>query len=161
MALQILQTNDDLNAGREKINANFSELVASPTSWTPVLAGSAVAGTHTYSTQTGGYVAIGPLVVAFFNIVLTAKDPAMSGSVQVQGLPAAAIAGGDGGVVPSRFANVDVPAGTVQLTGFVSPSSPRLALRTQADNGAETLLSSDAIRSTTSIAGTIIYFRSY
>lgn len=55
--------------------------------WTPVLAGATVAGSHTYANQGGTYVKFGNLVWATGIIALSAFDPATSGNMLITGLP--------------------------------------------------------------------------
>jgi len=56
-------------------------------SWTPVIEGSTVAGTNTYSLQVGEYYKVGKKVRITFSIVVTAKDPSMSGGIRIGGIP--------------------------------------------------------------------------
>jgi hypothetical protein len=85
--------------------------------WTPTLRGQTTAGAHTYSTQAGHYITVGDMVTAFFTIIMTAKDAAMAGNIQIAGLPFALNAG----VVPSsafvitRFAGLTLAAGRTQV----------------------------------------------
>lgn len=60
-------------------------------SWTPTLFGSSTAGTPTYSVQSGSYVQIGKLIVAQFQITLSAIG-GMTGNVRLGGLPVSAAA---------------------------------------------------------------------
>jgi hypothetical protein len=55
--------------------------------WTPVLEGTTVAGTHTYANQGGTYVRIGNLVWATGIVALSAFDPTTSGNMLITGLP--------------------------------------------------------------------------
>jgi len=55
--------------------------------WTPVLAGSATAGTQTYSARAGQYARIGNIAVAWFDIELSALDGSAAGSATITGLP--------------------------------------------------------------------------
>lgn len=55
--------------------------------WTPTVSGSVVSGTQTYGTQTGSYTKIGNRVLYEMSVVLTAKDGATSGNLQIAGLP--------------------------------------------------------------------------
>jgi hypothetical protein len=56
-------------------------------SWTPVLEGSVVAGSHTYANQGGQYVKIGPLVWVTGITALSAFDGAAAGGMLITGLP--------------------------------------------------------------------------
>ena len=55
--------------------------------WTPTLAGATVAGTNTYTEQTGTYYKFGNLVFIICMLTLSAKDAAMSGGLRIVGLP--------------------------------------------------------------------------
>lgn len=55
--------------------------------FTPDIKGSTTAGVHTYSQQQGKYNKIGNQIFFSINIILTAKDAAMAGGVQIGGLP--------------------------------------------------------------------------
>jgi hypothetical protein len=67
-------------------------------SWTPTLYGSATAGAPTYTANVGSYEQIGRLVVARFNIAISALG-GMAGTVRIGGLPynSANVAGDVGG----------------------------------------------------------------
>ncbi|MDP2319558.1 MAG: hypothetical protein Q8O42_09510 [Acidobacteriota bacterium] len=54
--------------------------------WTPVIGGSGGTSGQTYSVQVGKYVKIGQLVIASFEVTLSAKGTITS-NVQIQGLP--------------------------------------------------------------------------
>ena len=56
------------------------------TEWTPVLSGSTTAGNPTYTTRYGRYIKIGPLVLAWFAIVITNKG-GMAGNLKLGGFP--------------------------------------------------------------------------
>lgn len=56
-------------------------------SWTPTIAGTGTAGTHTYTRQIGRYLKQGTFVYVQFYITINAKDGAMSGNAQIAGLP--------------------------------------------------------------------------
>lgn len=56
-------------------------------SWTPVIRGSTTAGTQTYSLQIGRYIKIANLVFYTCGVVMTAKDAATAGDLQLSGLP--------------------------------------------------------------------------
>lgn len=55
--------------------------------WTPVLIGTNVAGTHTYSTQIGQYYKIGKYVCVTCNLALSSFDANASGGARIAGLP--------------------------------------------------------------------------
>lgn len=72
-------------------NAGGFMLVGSPQvqegSWTPVLAGSAVAGVHTYATQVGRYILQGNSITIWADIVLSALGGTISGLTTITGAP--------------------------------------------------------------------------
>lgn len=84
---------------------NFYEFGA----WTPVIYGDAVAGTNTYSTQTGYYVRIGKNVFVQGDVRLSAKDVTMAGNIRIGALP----------VTPAN-----VGASAVCISEFVADLSP-------------------------------------
>lgn len=55
--------------------------------WTPVFAGSIVAGTQTYIEQTGRYQKVGNSVKLFFDIEISAKDASSFGYIKIVGMP--------------------------------------------------------------------------
>lgn len=69
------------------VDATGTAALISASTWTPTIAGSTTAGSHTYTVRVGQYIKIATLVVATFNIVLNAKDAAMAGNVTITGLP--------------------------------------------------------------------------
>jgi hypothetical protein len=89
--------------------------------WTPYILGSTTPGTNTYSVQTGKYTKINKRVFAECNIVMTAKDAAMAGSIRIGGLPFAA----NDNLNSLRFSslsNVPLVANAYQISGYVSGS---------------------------------------
>jgi hypothetical protein len=55
--------------------------------WTPYIYGSSVAGSHTYSVQTGRFRKIGSICFACGYVLISSKDASMSGSARMGGLP--------------------------------------------------------------------------
>ena len=130
-------------------------------SWTPVFRGSATAGTQTYGTQFGRYTRIGRTVLARCVIVMTAKDAATAGNLQVGGLPysAANDASSNGGCGPGYYANLDldVGGGYYQLGATVSAASTTASLFESGDNVAQATLTEADLAATSAISITIIY----
>lgn len=62
-------------------------LVCEEGNWTPTLYGATTTGSNTYSQQIGRYVRIGNLVNVQFRVLLSLKDPSMSGAARIGGLP--------------------------------------------------------------------------
>ena len=80
--------------------------------WTPVLEGTTVAGSHTYANQGGSFVKFGNLVWATGIVALSAFDPATSGSMLITGLPYPGASGSHNSSAFSiaRFQNVNLDA---------------------------------------------------
>lgn len=55
--------------------------------WTPYIYGSSVAGSHTYSVQTGRFRKTGSICFACGYVLISSKDASMSGSARMGGLP--------------------------------------------------------------------------
>lgn len=128
-------------------------------SWVPTLVGSTTAGTHTYSAQTGYYVKTGKMVVATFNIALSAKGGTMSGSVSIGGLPFALRTGASYGASFTNYRNIQfTESGRTQLMGRGSGTS--IALTMGGDNVTSTTsaLAAGGIQNTTVLEGSIVYF---
>jgi len=78
--------------------------------WTPVLEGSTVAGSHGYANQGGVYLKAGHLVWATGIIALSSFDPSTSGSIYISGLPYVGSPGSHNSSAYSfaRFKNVNL-----------------------------------------------------
>lgn len=108
-ANQITVTNGDGVAG----NPTLSLPIGTSTAWTPVVEGSAVAGLGTYTVQHGRYIRLGALVIAIAQITWTAHTG--NGDMIVSGFPIAFGAGGTSYISTLAFANITLPAGTIQV----------------------------------------------
>ncbi len=98
--------------------------IVADTTWTPVFSSSG-AGTATYSTQTGGYTQIGPIV--FFEVLLILTGLPNAGNVSITGFP---VSVGSNYCVASIWANNLSAAVTSPLIGIMNPSSTAMALYT-------------------------------
>lgn len=90
-------------------------------SWTPVIAGSTTAGSHTYGTQTGTWVKHGNLVFVAGDVQITTYDGTMAGDLRITGLPETAepdTSGVSFGLV-SFGGSASPPADFLQLFGNV------------------------------------------
>jgi hypothetical protein len=130
-------------------------------SWTPVLAGSTVAGAHTYSTQLGTYALIGGLVYVKFNVALSAYDAACSGNMLITGLPFTSANDGVTSALSMSSVNGVVVLNS-QNTIFalsVSPSQSRIGLskRSILATGTGLALSNLEISSAPTFAGSGFY----
>jgi hypothetical protein len=137
----------------------FDAQQASSGTWLPALKGSATSGTHTYSTRAGRYYKIGKLVVASFNIALTAKDAAMAGSaVLIDGLPFAVLSGASPESCSiGRFENIDLLTNYLGISGVSTGGGTTIGLFQYGDNIAYAALLPASITATTSMVGSIVY----
>lgn len=159
MAQQTVQTTDNLNAGRTKINANFDEIYEEST-WTPVLKGSTTPGTHTYSNQVGYYRRIGSLVVAFFRIDLSSKDAAMAGDVLIGGLPYTNLSNNYASISWGEISAIDFPTNYTNLgAAFAANTLDQITIRVIGDNQTVATLTASAISSSSRLRGAITYIK--
>lgn len=121
-------------------------------SWTPTFTGATVAGTNTYSAQTGSYVKIGKQVTVYGTLILTAKDAAMSGAVRITGLPFARnTALGYNGINIGYYNLIALGTGKTQLTGLIVGDYIGLY-----DNGSN--INSSTVQATALVNTSRIYF---
>jgi len=127
--------------------------------WTPTLAGMDTAGSHTYHVQYGYYTRIGNLVTVQFRIHLTAKDPAMAGSVFIRGLPYAALSTGayTGGGAINLISDVELSSGYSAIVYSLAGFENQIALNQIGNNVQAVGLPSSAIKDNSIIAGTLTY----
>lgn len=113
--------HDASAGGKRKVKPSNMALTGLSTyaegSWTPVLQGATIAGTHSYSAQVGRYIRVGNLVTVWFRIVLTALDGTATGAAQVSGLPfpARAVTGLNFGGNQASVSLIDLAAGQSQF----------------------------------------------
>lgn len=101
--------------------------------WTPVLVGSTVAGTHTYSLQVGRYTKIDNLVYISMRLTITSIDSNASGNLNIAGLPFIAISE-DTGLSISSLMNIHIAEEFKFVFARTLPSSSRIELvRVRAD----------------------------
>ena len=149
-------TQLDENGTLRDISTTTNNYVA----WTPVLAGSATAGTNTYSTQAGWYRVDGRMVTASFGIVLTGNSVAMVGNLIITGLPKVAYASlpNPGGGAPIRYNNVALGAGYTQMGFLMTAGSANILIQKGGDNKAiASVLVGDINATTGYIYGTVQY----
>lgn len=84
----------------------------SPGVWTPILKGATVAGEHTYSRQEGRFTKFANLMLATFTIRIEAADldDAMTGVLQIHGLPEPMVSTFALPVAPVQYNNLTLPA---------------------------------------------------
>jgi hypothetical protein len=110
--------------------------------WTPIISGSTVAGTGTYTTQVGTYTKVGRLVTVTVGITWTAHTG--TGGIRIPNLPFATanIANTEHMCVP-EFVNMTMPASTIPFA-LATANSTILFIYSQAvGSGTLTLLAMD------------------
>lgn len=125
--------------------------------WTPTLEGQSVAGANTYALQTGEYLRIGRLVIAFGAVALSAKDAAMSGNVLLGGLPYPSSAGFGFPSAVNNVSNVALGAGYSQFTIRVRPGNSDAILNKTGDNVELSNVPSSDIGNNVRITSSLIY----
>ena len=125
-------------------------------SWTPVIGGSGGTSGQTYGNQNGYYVKIGKLVVAHFNVSLSAKGT-ITGTVQIQGLPFTVENLTNGhGVCAVRWANLATTWVWVGLQTTLSATTVDVVGAATASVTTTSLAAAD-IANNTQFLGTIMY----
>lgn len=117
--------------------------------FTPVLRGATTAGTFTYSTQSGYWERLGPLVLLALRVTVTAVSVAPVGNLRIIGISALPAPVSE---TPFSFAatlvnNVDLPASRFDLSGRVITESSelRIEIRDKGDNAAATQYASTLV----------------
>lgn len=149
---------DDLRVAMDKVNDNFIEAYGTTGTWTPVLAGETTPGTFTYSTATGTYSYLGPLVFLEFEIITSAESPAAVGSMEITGLPVAAVASG-GGLILQNWGGVNLPTSMTHIGGRIAASASAIDLHVSGDNVASARLDAANVGTAVKLQGMIMYRR--
>lgn len=117
--------------------------------FTPTLRGVTTAGTFTYSTQSGYWERVGPLVFLSLRITVTAVSVVPAGNLRITGISALPTPVSE---TPFSFAatlvnNVDLPASRFDLSGRVITESAelRIEIRDKGDNAAATQYASTLV----------------
>lgn len=126
--------------------------------WTPVLAGSSTAGSHTYSVQSGRYTKIGNFVAAHFYIQISSKDGTMAGDIRITGLPFTAV-NDSGHRTAATFSYVQNFAFTDMIAGRVvnNVTYVRLEDITQGTGGTTGTITDADVGTSPVLQGTILY----
>lgn len=124
--------------------------------FTPTLEGSTTAGAHTYGTRTGSYYLVGNICVASLYMVVTTKDAAMAGNVQISGLPFTSAAFLQSASI-AQYAQVTLTAGNTQVMARVESSNTRLLLFQSGSGIGATVLQAGAIASNFVLIATVAY----
>ena len=116
--------------------------------WTPTVGGSTTNGTIAYTTQTGTWKRVGPLVFASFTILTSSVSAAPTGNLQVQGLPTAARNSNPNGAVIVTYCNI-----TTLLRGYV----PAGGTACQFADSSGTLITGAVMTGVQNIQGMAVY----
>jgi len=130
--------------------------------WTPVIQGTTTPGVNTYSTQVGRWIRVGNLILVSCFIIMSVKDAAMAGNIQVGGLPFVSrnITGARWSITSGQFNNfnLDNAGGWTTLNANVLANSNAINLNQNGDNvGAKNIVAAD-VGATVQIALNGSYF---
>jgi len=130
-------------------------------SWTPVLEGSTVAGSHTYANQGGRYVKVGPLVWVTGIMALSAFDGAASGGMLITGLPFVGSAGSHNTstmeLARFKFINLDTANGYYFPLLTVLGEDSRIQLNQFGDNVNDKAIDASDMANNSAIRVTGVY----
>lgn len=105
-------------------------------SWTPVIAGTTIAGTFTYVGQVGRYVRIGSQVMIHGYVQISAIGVAPTGNMIITGLPFTSANVLDYSLSIGFMDNINTSANIVQLTALVRINTAEIWLGEAFDNAA-------------------------
>lgn len=123
-------------------------------SWTPVIGGATSESGQTYTTQDGTYIKIGKLVLARFDVTLSAKGT-ITGDVMIKGLPFTVAGGATAGTIAYFTA---LGTSWVWIAPHAQNATTRAAVygTTAAATGVTALVAAD-ISNTTRLIGAVTY----
>jgi len=131
--------------------------------WTPTLAGATTPGSPTYTRQSGAYVKIGGLVMAWFEVAVSALG-GMAGVVEVGGLNFASIAETNptfGGTL-HEYDGVTLDSGYSQLLlEFPNLSSTFFYVTEAGSNKSAQTIAAANLAATATLSGHVKYLTSY
>jgi hypothetical protein len=128
--------------------------------WSPVIGGASGTSGQTYSSQIGNYIKIGQLVMATFDMTLTAKGT-ITGVVQIQGLPfLVSSATGCVGTAPVVFSGLATSWVGVNAFAGAGATVAYLVGNTAAATSNFTNLAAADISNTTRLLGCVVYIAS-
>jgi hypothetical protein len=131
--------------------------------WTPVFFGTGTAGTFTYvaGRQDGRYTRLGNMVIAAFEVAISAIAVAPTTDMRITGLPFAAGGSQDGAVSFGLIANINYTAAAIELTGFIPVGGSYIDLREVFDNAGSTAYpAANFTNVNAQLRGTAIYWTS-
>lgn len=99
----------------------------------------------TYASQVGTYNLSGNMVSYYVHLAWTNTTGSPSGGLQISGLPFTSASTSNVTPLGTTFlGNVDLPAGGLWVSAFVSPSTTVIALQTTTDNGGNQTITASA-----------------
>lgn len=140
-----------------------SYLQASPSMvpWTPTIIGSTTPGAQTYTVQWGGYMVMGPAILALFNVSLSAVGGTIAGNVALGGFPFPAVFNAT--IQPqfgwTRFGNVTLAGGYTQINPFLAAGNSTALFSQSGSASAPATLPVTALSATSVFSGGMVYFR--
>jgi len=132
----------------------------SAVTWTPAIAGSTVAGSPTYSNQTGVFIDIGPARLALFSITLTALG-SPTGSVTVAGfpIPANTASGLLQAAWLSQWGGITLSGGYTQLGAYMAAGASALSIIQSGSGNAALALPVSGLGASSALTGGVLYLR--
>jgi hypothetical protein len=128
--------------------------------WTPVLAGSSVAGTNTYTQQTGYYQVVGDSITLHGVIELSALDGALAGDIRITGLPnsfASSFTGGLTAAAVSEWGNITLTTNYTYLGGRLTVNQNFIEIVQSGSGEATIALDETGLANTSAIVFSITY----
>ncbi|MGY3393427.1 hypothetical protein ACVWW6_006018 [Bradyrhizobium sp. USDA 3311] len=131
--------------------------------WTPVLQGATTPGTFTYAVQVGSYERIGRLVVARFNISISATSVSPVGALSITGLPltSANVANDDGAGSIIIMKGINLDANYSWLAPVIAPNSAAILLFENSSssntNSPIQIVGGNVAGATPQLAGVVMY----
>jgi len=106
--------------------------------WTPAFAGSTTAGVFTYVAQTGHYTRMGNVCFILGMIQISAISTPPVGDMRITGLPitAATLTNVNPHIGFSFISQVNLTAGTIDVSGLINPTDTIIRIMEAFDNAA-------------------------
>ncbi len=123
-------------------------------SFTPTIIGQTTPGTQTYTEQYGRYMEGGGWFLIEGRVVLSNKDAAMAGNVNIGGLPFSTVNSGvnSGAIVVHSYDNVNLTAGYAQVGALSRSNLAALLIVESGDNVAAQAIGAAAIANNSGFA---------
>ncbi len=123
--------------------------------WTPVIAGSTMPGSHTYTTQTGRFLRYDGWVWISGKVVLSALGGTEAGNITITGLPYPATEDSDIGL--ASWENLNLGGAQYHPYGEILTGNAFLTVRTSGDNVAKGTRPVSSLSATTAICINSLY----